>query len=1211
MANFLEFRQGKGSRGPNVEAPSGLIAPEAQFQGPDITDLLKDAQAGAAGQLVEMLTQRGVTSDEMREARAYLETHPDLSREYRTEFMAALERVKDMPKEQVVEILENELKIINSPDTSPQELERYKKEGILAPLIIPLQLLQPKIGGDKAREGIRKVAGNKIAKVPRAHAGPRAAYYAAGAAITGTATYFDYTFSKPAVGDIVTALVDKIGVQKAVQLFGQGHYKVYETATNLIGKNSAPLSEIDQAALGQGMITTYVVAALLGYISKRKQDASSPGDLVSRKHPYHAAGFALAAGGLLLAAPSTVDKKIIEAQPSAILGAKVSGNLQSKTAAITAAGKTIEGLPQRIQDPINAAVNQMFNVGKPKTGRLTAAAWLALEGDVKDSSGKTIRERYMADMAVNGVVAPKDIEMFDAILEATNNINTSEKYSNLGLKAGNGAKNLVQILTAPLPAQAQALDAYFKSMLVIAKKKEQVTLRSAVLGDINPLDEEFWKHQPSFAEIYALQANYPAQVVTLMRKVAGLKVISEYISDIEKDLKTGAKTKLVKLDIRVPIDIPSLGFTESEIMNLVVPKKGEGFDFENALNRSKSEVVWNMIWGTPEAWKMREALVKRDLIDNKMSENLSSKLAYKGGIYSVFIFLLVASVIFSGTFAKKRERIDEENLDQDADNLHAKENELVEGVVNYVEAFTSDVIGTLRHEGSQVTASTVINDAFRMHVAFVLRRKVLQETPDPRERGKNMSESPDGIAFMNQTSKRFSPEDVEYSQKIRDAYVKRLNQWMDSLKADPFGTIESLLVDVDPQFRPTADALVRLNAANPGNVEREQALSDLNRVFDIREKSIISAEATRLALSVARLEAREEAVRGMVGDADDVVVYLDGSDPGLTKQNIIASYILSDIEAETYALRATIEGLQEKGATVTPPDPEQAHLTEEDWFRERDAFLARERTGLVQGTDITGNEDQVVSQLNSFVGAISQGIQPIKNELLTRLRAINPSATISFEYGYNHARRGPTITATYGDSRNPSEFISLPYARKVPSADENSSAKVIDSIRDWAKPDGVLEQRLRVNALYGANRGEFISALQTLQSLSPSLQFDRDTAVQNAATIDTLMRAGNILRIQKPLIEELIADKALSPEDIRLFTNPQSIPGIWRGSFTDALERAMRSRFANMTDKKIIVAFDKNNIGYIAAVPIDANLPVDIAALPDRDKISVLRASQS
>lgn len=1271
---FLQRKLARGFRGQDVPAPAELFADEPQFQGPDVSELLKDAHGGATKQMVGMLTKRGVTSEEMQEARVYLGANPEYALEYRNELITAIDKMKGTPPAEIQEMLQRELQILYSPSADPRELERLQKDGILAPLIVPLQMMQPAVGVDKTRLALSKITDKKVGKVKRGKAGRRAIAWGSSAAITGAGTFFDFTFGKVSIGDLVDVAIEKVGLEKMLQAAGNGTYEAYQYAVRpFVENNGHAMSAIEQLALGKGLLTMTITGGMLAYLFHRKMKVDKVRDLVNfKKHPIHATMTSAALSIFLMSGGAAVDKKITEAPPSAVLAKTIKQNLEGRTVAIAAAVKTVESLHKKMQDPIDAAVLKAYKTGVEATGPLTASAWLALEGNVKDEGGKTIRERFIADMGTGrtladakkkagearekaenlrqkagamkagpaktkaeqaasdaessaktaegavdsfksgGTVSPENLARFDAIEKAVNKVNEMDKYKALKMKRGYGAKQLVKLLTDPLPKDAQELRAYFTSMLAIANKKESITLSGAVLGNIKPWTADFWQQSLSFAGLYDLQKNYPPQLVELMRKVAALSVISEYLADVQKELATSAK---VSIDLKVQINIPSLGFTEEEILALVIPKQGPDFNFENVLKPSKIDLVWNMIWGTPEAWKTREQIVKRDLVDNEMSENLAPRIAYKSGIYSVFFLLLAGSVWGSAIFRRRMDRIDEENLDKDIERMHAKEDELVVGIMNYAEAFSTDVVANLKREGEMVSSTNLTNDAFKAHIAFVLRRELLQTIPDPRMRGKMLSESPDGVAFMNRTSKRFD-ENGEYSLQIRNAYERKLGEWMDALKQDMFGTIEDLLTKVDPGFQVTAKALTRFDGTNPGSKEREQAITDLKEVFKTREKGLLSAEAERMAFAIARLNARREVVERMVGDEDDVALVLNGEDSPntkLTKDNIIASYILADIDAEIQATVAIIDQLKDRGATIKAPDAIQVELTEAEWQKEREVFMKREMANLTQGSAVSGKEEEIVDQLNAYVLAISKGIQPIKTELENYIKTLNPNASLTFVYGYNVARKGPTVTALLSDTRSPdSAPLSIPFSYKIPSAEGKTSSKVLEDTAAWAKPDGILSQRLRVNALFDNNRSEFQDALQKLTATSPSLQFERSTAEQNAELINTLIRTNNIMKAQLPLMEDLIAGKTLSPQELRYFTGPMTnVPGVWKGSFTNSLERAMRARFPNIPGKKIIVVFDTDFMGYIAAVPENSTIPADIASIPDQDKMSILRASRS
>lgn len=1294
---FLQRKYGRGYQGANVEVSNESIAPEPQFQGYDLNELLSRAREGTSDQIVDLLTQRGVTSEEIAQARAFLDAHPGYASEYRAQLAAGIEKMQRMRPDQIAATIRDELQALSSPTISEDDLKRFERDGILIPAVIPVNMMQSAVREKDLRADVAKTAGKKIGKVKKNKPTERLAYVAGAATITGVATWADYQFSKDGFGKFSDGLINQLGLEEAMKAIGNGAYETYQSLISLAVERGAPLTEAQQLLLGRGLAATVLTGLVLGYIFYSKMVSPTVRDAINPwKHPVRGTLTLGTMGLVALIAVTGMDERAREAPASGILAGEIDKRWTKRAQSIKDAGTKVAAIPQKMQQPIDRAVQTAFETGTAKTGPLTVASWLSLRGNTKDAKGRLIGDRFLRDMgsapgleplqqaavkARDAVIAARkavdaakgdaraiaeerlkkaeedlekaesQLESFsgtitlsdsnkkksDAIFAAINTVNKLEKYRTLGMKEGDGASQLVQYLTgslpmpksgedlspllkqltagltigdeerdklikyfaASIPKSAGELVANFEKMIESANRKKDIGPAGAFFGDMS-LSRDL-----PFAELYDLQKDYPMEVVAVLRRIVLLNRLTEYLKDVQRELERSAQTKL---NLNIPIEIPDLGFSEAEILRLVIPEKGEGYNFQNVLHPTWGDTIANAVWGTEEAWQMRDAVFKKGNIPTNMQESFWQKALYTGVKDGAYLFFILFSILLSGKLVKSKDRIDEEDLDKDVERIHQREDELIGALVGYAEAFNADIVGKLNRGGAAITSGSLANDAFRKHVAFVLRREILSSMPDPRESGKTMAASPDGIAFMHQSSKRFDPSG-EYSRTIRNGYVQALENWADRLKQDPFEIIKELLAKVDPQFQTTADALVKFNAANPGTKERDQALKSLLEAFKTREKEILSAEATQLEFAKARLEARAEAIHGLVGDKDDRDIVLDGSDPKLTEKNMVAVFMLPDISGEIAALQDTIAELVARGATITPPDPDQVRLTQAEWDREREAFMQREREMLVRGSGVSGDASEMMRQINAFVGSISKGIQPIKNELEAYLKTINPDASVSFEYTYSHQRKGPTIAAIFTDARNPDQILEIPFLHKIPSAEMNTSEKALQGIRDWAKVDGPLAQRLRVNALFDNNRNEFNDALRKVEAFSTSLQAEQDAVAQNADTINTLFRSRSIMNAQLPLMKKLSDGTPLTNEELLVFTDPQrGIPEMWKGSITTALDRATRRGFRDLTGKRIIVALDQNLEGFLAAVPADAQLPVNIATLPGRDVMSILRA---
>ncbi len=1219
--SYFERRFGALRAGRNTSIPEEVVYT------PPVIDTGFDPEEARIAAISEVIGEKGATSEEISQSLAFLKEHPDFAQSIRAGMEASLTRAKKLSPEELRATLETEMKVLASESPDSAEVERLRKNGVLVPILITNQAREV----TQADSDIRSQAGKSVGRLKRTKKSQRAAMLTGAVAVTGASAYLDFTFAKEGLADVVDVIVDKLGAEQAVQLLGQKWSSVL-SMTN----GSAPvLNALEQAQYGKGAITMTLVLGALGYLGVRKVNAENVAGLFDfKKHPIHASMTAAFLTGFLGLGAGAVTQKVTESLRARTLAMQIDKKFKPTEEKLRTAIQSVKGLKGQIEPIITSKVDIAFKTGKVRVGPLTASTWLALNGNVPDENGQMIIDRYRSasgsatpapqtprPQAKGKKGAPQEsvpasptltadpMSRFAAIQNAVNSVNRREKYLKLGMKDGDGAKQLLVLLTQSLPGDAERLSEHFNTMLAIAGDKAAVTLKGAILGKINPLDANFWKQAIGMEKLFQMQEQYPEKYIELIRKVLALQVINTYLSDVEGQIKSDAS---ITVDLKIDLLLPSLGFSEQQMKELTIPRS----EYKDVLDPRKIDKIVNLFWGTPEAWKARQEIVARDLVDNRMGETSNEwqpfihKLAYEGSIYGVFFLLVMGSVGISGFARKKLNRWYEADLDEQTQKINEHEDSLIDAVIAYAHALSAESVATLTRNGVDAAALGHTSDAFRSAVSHALRKSVLDKTIDPRT-GSKLSESLDAKAFLNrEKSRTFEGEE---RNQILKAYESQLMLWQSELKNNPFGTIENLLKEVDPAFSSTAQALLSVNTSDPGSREQELAVQSLKAAFELREGALMSKEADRAGYHVAKLQARRAAVEQMTNDDDDVDLILDGTDSAdiaLSQKQVIRSYVLADIDSEIHEWERMLEDLASRGATISSPPSEVTTLSDSEWEQERSGFLAREMSRLGDGSDMTAEGEVTLSKMNEFIQSINRGLGPIKRELEANLQKLNPNSEVNFIYGYSPRHEGPSIRVTLTDKSNATLSPTvIPFLYKIPSEQGSSSQKILADIQEWARPDGVLSQRLRVGAIFEATRSEYRTHLTELESLGTSSQYEIGSVRSAASQFDAFVRSADIMRVQKEMIERLIVGQTLSTDQMRVFTSPQTaIRDVWKGSISTALERAQQRKFGSLDNQRLVVAFDATDKGYIVAIPKDAPLPVSIDSIRDVDKILLKRA---
>lgn len=1186
---FFDARRGVGRR---VGLP-----PEAVYTPAPPVDHGVDIEELRAEAIATFADQAGLTSEEVAEQLAYIKAHPEFAATIRADFEAALGRAKSLSTDALRAAFEKEMRLLASENPDPAEIERLQREGIIVPFIITKQATQT----EGVEEKVEEVAEEKVGKIRTSRKAQRRAWIAGAAGVTGFATFLDFTFAKEGSGTLVHYGIEKLGLEGMVQALGQE----WSELLSALNVSDPAQGAIERAAYGENLVTMVLLGVALSYLFKRKMSVEKMRDLFRFvKHPYHATATSAALAMFLLLGSGKVTKDITEIESSKKLAQAVTDKFKPTETALEQAVRTAIGLKPGVQPIIVQKYETAFKTGKVAVGPLTASTSLALYGDVPNKDQKMIRARFEEDMKGK----PTAMEKYDRIKSAITAVNTMPKYTALGMKPDDGANQLLEYLTAPLPQEAEALKEHLSATLETANKKASATMVSAIFGELNPANAGYWKAHVGMEELYEMQQAYPVKYLELIEKIMKVQMLNEYLGDVEAQIQKDAG---VKVSLKLPLETPSLGFTAEQIQALAIPRSA----FADVLDVTTAEKVGNFFWGTEAAWKARSAVLARDYFENRIGETdggaivTMQRLGYQASIWVVYAILVLSSIIASGKARKKLNYWYEADMDAYTEKLTQKEDDLIDVIMTYTEAMSGSSMTALNENGVPAQTGSHLNDAFRSAVAATLRKHLLENTDDPRT-GKKLIESPDASAFVNREKTRHF--ESEERDQILKTYEKQLSAWQDQLAKDPFGTTEALLTKIDPQFKSVAVALMTANTTNPGTREREVAVEALRQAFDAREKTLFSLEAERVARHVAKLEARREAVQKMVSDADEVDIPLDGSEASaLTENEVIATYVLADIDSEIYTWRHALQTLEARGATPPAVPADAKELTNAEWEAERSAFLERSMDRLTDGSVVAGKGKETLAEINAFLKAIGNGIEPMRRELEAAMRKFNPNASVTFRYGPSALRQGPTIFVAMTDTSAPGlPMTKVPFLYKIPSDDGRESAKVIADIADWARPDGPLAQRLRVGAIFESTRNMYREQVDALLALSSGSQFELETVQSNTALVDSFIRNNDILQEQRGLMEKLIAGESLDAQSVRKFIEPLSaIPGVWRSSITDAIARAMRSKFSAIPGKRLVVAFDEKNKGYILAVPVEGKLPIDIASIPESDKMLIKRAA--
>jgi hypothetical protein len=1164
----------------DVRGEALALSPEAIYS-PPLIDTQIDLEQLRTEAISEMAGENGATSEEIREGLNYLKAHPEFAESIRSDFEGALHRAEKLSPEAARAAIENELRVLSSEAPDSAEIERLQKNGILVPLIMTRQARAAEV----TEADIKAAARDKVGKMRTSKRGKRIALGLSAAGITGGAAYLDVTFSKAGLSNIVDVLTDKVGAEWMMEALGRGLMKV--TGSPI------PSSLIEQASYGKGAVTMVLVGTALGYLGYQKWTSEKFSDLFHfKKHPVRSSANAGLVMMFLLLGSGGVTTKTTESGRARQLAQDIALKYKPTESKLSGAVTSAENLKKDVDPLISSKVDIAFKTGSPKVGPLTASTWLALNGDIPDQNGKRIAERYEG----------KDKQKMEQIKGAVVKVNQHPEYAAIGMKPEDGAKQLLEYLTNPLPPEASGLSEHFKSMLEIAHEKASVTIWGAVLGDLNPVDAAFWRSAVTMEKLFQMQEQYPQKYIELIHKVAGLQILTKYLAEVEGQINADAK---VKVDLKINLLLPNLGFTEGEIAALTIKRD----EYKDVLDPSKTDAIANLFWGTEAAWKSREEIIGRDIVANDLGDTnggtkvLLERLAYQSTIWGAFLAMVVGSVWVSGSLRKRLNRMRETDMDAYTEKLNEKEDALVTSLIAFAQASSAEAIATLHRNGIDHSANDLMNEAFRAAVSVALRTSVLASITDPRS-GKPLAESPDAQNFVDRAQGRHF--EGEERKKILAEYEKKLSAWQNSLAKDPFGTMAELMTHVDPSFDAIIHAIVAANSANPGTKERALAVESLRERFNAREKGLMSMEAQRAAAHIARLEARRDAVREMVGEDDDVELVLSPDMPALTQKEVVASYILADIDSEIHAWQRDVEALKSKGASV---QEEAVQLTDAEWESERSAFLSREMNRIGAGSEMAAEGDVTLEKLNAFVRSLGAGIAPIQRELETQLRASNPNASLAFMYGYHPLREGPTVSVLLSDAQS-GTTTRIPFRYKIPSEEGMETQKVLSDIREWARPEGVLSQRLRISAIFEKTRTDYLAQQDALLAFSSAGQFEVDSVRANAARFDEFMRTAGIMQEQRALLERLIGGEKLDANQLRVFTEPSTaIRDLWRGSVAAAIERSRQRKFVNIPGKRLVIAFDQQDKGYILAVPQGAALPVSLESTPESDKILIKRAS--
>ena len=1188
---FFDARRGVGRR---VGLPQEAIYIPVQPANPAV-----DIEEAKAQIIAEFADRAGLTSEEVAEQLGYLKTHPEFAAEMRADFEAALNRAKSLSKDALRAAFENEMRILAEENPDPVEIERLQREGIVIPFVITKQAARL----EETEQYVKETSGDKVGKIKTSKKTERAVAIAAAGGVTGVATYLDFTFAKEGAGTMMSYLVDTLGLQEAMQGLGQE----WSELLHMMNVSEPAKNAFERAAYGENLATMVFLGIALAYLFKRKMSVEKVRDLFRFiKHPYHATTTSAALALFLLLGSGKVTKDVTEVEPARKLALAINEKSNPAEAAVHEAVKAAMGMKPQVQPVIVQKYETAFKTGKVAVGPLTASTSLSLYGDVADKDGKKIRERFETDMKSK----PEAMAKYDKIKAAIVAVNSMPKYTAFGMKPDDGANQLLEYLTAPLPEKAEALQQHLDATLEVANKKASVTLRSAILGKLNPLSDEYWKAHIGIGELFEMQQAYPVQYMQLVQQIMKIEVLNEYLGDLEAQIQ---KDSGVKISLKLPLQTLALGFTEEQIKALAIPRS----EFADVLDVSTAEQVGNFFWGTQAAWEARGKVLARDLIENRLGEKdgdvavTMQRLGYQGSIWLLYSILVLSSIVASGRARKTLNRWNEADMDAQTEKLTKKEDDLADILMAYTEAMSGSVVAMLHENGIDTSAKGRLNDAFRAAVARTLREHLLARTDDPRS-GKKLAGSPDAPAFINrEKTRQFEGEE---RKQILKAYERQLSAWQDELAKNPFGTIEVLLKEIDPQFSATAQALMAANSTNPGTRERQLAVQGLQNAFQAREKALLTIEADRVARHIAKLTARRDAVQKMVGEHEDLVIDLDGSDASaLTENEVIATYVLADIDTEIYEWQRALETLESRGATLAPVPSDAAELTNAEWEAERSSFLERSMARLTEGSAVAGKGKDTLAELNAFIKAIGTGIQPVRRDLEAAVQKFNPNASVLFRYGPSALRKGPTIFVKMRDTSLPgAPTTSVTFRYKVPSDEGYESDKVVADIAEWARPDGPVAQRLRVGAIFENTRSQYLEQFDALAHMSSRAQFEIEAVNANAELFDAFLKSKDILQEQKSLVEKLDVGESLDAQNMRKFVEPLSaIPGVWKSSITDAIARITRpnAKFAAIPGKRLVVAFDPKNKGYILAVPDSEKIPIDIDAIPESDKILIKRAA--
>ncbi|HWO07271.1 MAG TPA: hypothetical protein VNM40_01650 [Candidatus Paceibacterota bacterium] len=1176
--------KGRGHIGDSAILPQDAIYEPKEHQKPDL-----DLESVRSQAIAEMAEASGATTEEVAAGLNYLESHPQFAAAIRNDFERVFNRARGLSPDALRRIVEEEVAILAEENPDPAAIQRLQTDGVLVPILMTKQAT----GLVEEENRLKTNAKQKVGGIKTSRKGRRLAIGGTAAGITVGAAYLDLTFSKQGLGNIVDVLTEKLGVDWMMQSVGR-----------LASMNDATLSAVEQAAYGKGIVTMTLVLTALGYLGHEKWKAAKFSDLFRfRKHPVKATvNSALVAGFLALGSGGVTTSITVDPRIGA-MSTDIQKRMGPSEAKLADAVKAARGLREDIRPQIDASVDKAFRTGVAKVGPLTASTWLAFNGDTPDASGRLIADRYEG----------QDRSKMQLIKEAVVRVNNRPEYKALGMKDSDGARQLLEYLTEPIPQTAEALSSHFKTLITLANERADVSLARAIFGKLNFLSAEFYRSPISPETIFKMQQQYPEDYIKLIEMVQKLQVISKYLSDVQFELRTGAAR--VNVDLSLQLALPNLGYSPAEIRALAIPRK----DYIDVLEPNRVDAIVNLFWGTETAWKARQDITRKASIfgykpfeNNRMGESdgstevLMQRLAYEGAIYSIFLFLVIGSVLISGSMRKKLNRWYEADMDAHTEKLSEKEDEIINGIVAYGQALSAETSSRLRDAGHPADAINLVNDAFRKAVSVALRTYVAEQATDPRT-GKPLSESSDAKAFIDREAgvRHFDDED---RAAVLKAYGAKLSEWQDRLAENPYAVITELMDRVDPAFRSVAQALVTANNTNPGTRERELAVESLRQAFIERERGLMSMEADQIAVHIARLQARRTAVEQMGGEENEIEVVLGADTPKFTQKELIASFILTDIDAEIHTWQRALDSLTERGAKVSPLPAEVQELTNAEWKAEQDAFLRREMERFAAGSDLGGDGEATLEKINAFVSVLGRNIVPIQEALDAHLKTFNPDAKVSFVYGYSEVREGPTITAVLSDASG-LRLANVPFIHKIPSDQVRDTQTALTGIQDWAKPDGPLAQRLRVSTLFERTRGDYRSQSEQLVALNQYWQYDADVVLQNAPLFDAYLRSADMMRVQMPLMEKLIAGEALSAEEVRAFTEPlAAIRDVWRRSISETIEKSRNRRFVNIGNKRLMIGF-KDDEGYIFATPQDAVEPIDIDAIPEHDKLLIKRAA--